>query len=341
MQHSKITYQQSGVDIDEGNKLVDNIKPIAKSTARKGSGGLIGGFGALFDLKPLNYKDPILVSATDGVGTKLKIAIESRVHNSVGIDLVAMCVNDLIVQGAEPLFFLDYYATSKLEANLATEVIKGIAEGCLQAGCALIGGETAEMPGMYRDNDYDLAGFAVGVVEREDILPKNNIMAGDVILGIESSGLHSNGFSLVRTILGQHNISLTDDFNGKNFASELLTPTKIYIKSTKSALKTGKIKALAHITGGGLLENIPRILPSNVTARIIYDSWPRQEIFKWISQFVELAEMQRTFNCGVGMIAITAQEDADIILKMINDEGVKAYTIGEIIKFNNQAITIE
>ena len=326
-----LTYKDAGVDISAGNKLVEKIKPFAKSTIRAGADANLGGFGALFDLAKCGYADPILVSATDGVGTKLKIAKELNQHNTIGIDLVAMCVNDLIVQGAEPLFFLDYFASSKLSIDVASEVIKGIADGCKIANCALIGGETAEMPGLYNDGDYDLAGFSVGVVERANILPKQNIIAGDVILGLKSSGVHSNGFSLVRYILQNGNITLNHKLSdGKTIGDALIEPTKIYVKSCLSAIKTGKIKALAHITGGGLVENIPRVLPSNLSAQINYSSWQLPAIFQFLQSQgnVTNAEMHRTFNCGIGMVLIVAKDDVVEAKARLMAEGEEVLEIG-------------
>ncbi|MSP34040.1 MAG: phosphoribosylformylglycinamidine cyclo-ligase, partial [Rickettsiales bacterium] len=294
-----LNYKQSGVDIDAGNELVNRIKPFAKATKRLGVASDLGGFGALFDLKKCNFKDPVLVSSTDGVGTKLKVAIDVNKHDTIGIDLVAMSVNDLLAQGAEPLFFLDYFACSKLSVDQASDVIKGIADGCKLANCALIGGETAEMPGMYKQGDYDLAGFAVGAVERDQILPRET-KAGDVLLGLKSSGLHSNGYSLARLILEKNNIKFGDKFpnSEKTVGEILLTPTKIYVKSCLEAIKTGKVKALAHITGGGLTENLPRVLSKNTQPQIDYNSWTKPEIFSYLQKLGNVAdeEMHRTFN---------------------------------------------
>jgi phosphoribosylformylglycinamidine cyclo-ligase len=304
---NSLNYKDAGVDIDAGNELVTRIKPFAKSTIRPGADASLGGFGALFDLAKCNYQDPILVSATDGVGTKLKIAQMLDKHDTIGIDLVAMCVNDLVVQGAEPLFFLDYFASSKLSLDVAADVIKGIAEGCKQANCALVGGETAEMPGIYQVGEYDLAGFSVGAVERGEVLPKNNIKAGDVVLGIKSSGPHSNGYSLIRHVIKERNIDINHKLeSGRTLAQAMIEPTKIYARSCLNAIKTGKVKALAHITGGGLLENIPRVLPENLEAKINYDSWKMPEIFEFLQEQGNIAdtEMHRTFNCGIGMILV-------------------------------------
>lgn len=328
--NKSLNYKSAGVDISAGNELVERIKPFAKSTVRTGADADLGGFGALFDLAKCNYKDPILVSSTDGVGTKLKIAKDLNKHDTIGIDLVAMCVNDLVVQGAEPLFFLDYFATGKLSLDVASDVIKGIAAGCKMANCALIGGETAEMPGLYGEGDYDLAGFTVGVVERENILPKN-VAKGDVILGLKSSGVHSNGFSLVRYILKEKNIGFDHQLpSGKNLGEALLEPTKIYVQSCLSAIKTGKVKALAHITGGGLLENIPRVLPKNLHAEIDYSSWKLPELFQFLKDAgnVEDKEMHRTFNCGIGMVLVVDKNDISTVKTKLAEFGEEAFEIG-------------
>ncbi len=328
-----LSYKQAGVDIDAGNELVNRIKPFAKATSRIGANSDLGGFGALFDLKKCNFKDPVLVSSTDGVGTKLKVAIDSNKHDTIGIDLVAMSVNDLVVQGAEPLFFLDYFACSKLEVEVATDVIKGIADGCKLAGCALIGGETAEMPGMYKAGDYDLAGFAVGAVERDQILPKETVK-GDVLLGLKSSGLHSNGYSLARYILSQNNVKFSDKYSDdKTVADLLLTPTKIYVKSCLEAIKTGKVKALSHITGGGLTENLPRVLSKNVTPKIDYNSWTRPEIFDYLQKLgnVKDEEMHRTFNCGIGMVLVVAKGDEAEVAAVLKQMGEEVSVIGELV----------
>jgi phosphoribosylformylglycinamidine cyclo-ligase len=327
-----LNYKDAGVDISAGNELIERIKPFAKSTIRAGADASLGGFGALFDLAKCGYKDPILVSSTDGVGTKLKIAKDLNRHDTIGIDLVAMCVNDLVVQGAEPLFFLDYFASGKLSLDVASDVIKGIADGCKMANAALIGGETAEMPGLYGEGDYDLAGFTVGVVERENILPKN-VAADDVILGLKSSGVHSNGFSLVRHILKERNIDLNHKLpSGKTLGDALLEPTKIYVKSCLNAIKTGKVKALAHITGGGLVENIPRVLPKNLTADINYSSWQLPELFQFLQNEgnVENHEMHRTFNCGIGMVLVVAKNDVELIKTKLAEFGEEAFEIGTI-----------
>jgi phosphoribosylaminoimidazole synthetase len=320
-----LNYKQAGVDIDAGNELINRIKPFAKATKRLGADSDLGGFGALFDLKKCNFRDPVLVSSTDGVGTKLKVAIEVGKHDTIGIDLVAMSVNDLVVQGAEPLFFLDYFACSKLEVEVATQVIKGIADGCKLAGCALIGGETAEMPGMYSGGDYDLAGFAVGAVEREEILPRET-NAGDVLLGLSSSGLHSNGYSLARYILQQNSIKLTE------MGEELLTPTKIYVKSCLEAIRSKKVKALSHITGGGLTENLPRVLSKNVTPKINFKSWKRPEIFDKLQLLGKVTdeEMRRTFNCGIGMVLVVEKNHAEEVKNILIQTGEEVSVIGEL-----------
>jgi phosphoribosylformylglycinamidine cyclo-ligase len=299
--------------------------------------GDLGGFGGLFDLKATGYKDPILISATDGVGTKLKIAQEFGIHSTIGIDLVAMCVNDLVVQGGEPLFFLDYFATSKLDVSVTTEVVKGIAEGCLQSGSALIGGETAEMPGMYLPGEYDLAGFSVGAVERAALLPKNNIATNDVVLGLASNGIHSNGFSLVRAVIKIASLQLNEaaPFNPtKSIGSELLEPTRIYVKSCMSAIEAGGVKALAHITGGGLIENIPRVLPQGFSVDLYGDTWELPAIFSWLADTGNITpiELARTFNCGIGMIVIVAPDQSQNLQKVLRDNGEIAFPIGKVVK---------
>lgn len=328
-----LNYKQAGVDIDAGNNLINRIKPFAKATQRIGADSNLGGFGALFDLKKCNFNDPVLVSATDGVGTKLKVAIDVDKHDTIGIDLVAMSVNDLVVQGAEPLFFLDYFACSKLDIDVASQVIKGIADGCKLAGCALIGGETAEMPGMYKDGDYDLAGFSVGAVERDQILPIET-KAGDVLIGLKSSGVHSNGYSLARLILEKSSVKFSDKFSDTQTVGEaLLTPTKIYVKSCLEAIKTGKVKALSHITGGGLTENLPRVLSENIAPQIDYKSWDRPEIFNYLQKLGNVSdeEMHRTFNCGIGMVLIVDQADADEVQNILQKAGEEVSIIGKLI----------
>jgi phosphoribosylformylglycinamidine cyclo-ligase len=333
---NSLTYRDAGVDIDAGNALVDAIKPLAKSTSRPGAESALGGFGGLFDLAAAGFNDPILVAANDGVGTKLKVAIDTGLHTSVGIDLVAMCVNDLVVQGAEPLFFLDYFATGKLAVEDARDVISGIAEGCKQAGCALIGGETAEMPGMYGEGDYDLAGFAVGAAERGKLLPRANLAAGDVLLGLASSGPHSNGYSLIRRVVETINGDLETPapFDAsRTLGDALLTPTRIYVKPLLAALReTGALKALAHITGGGFTENIPRILPKGVSAEIDLAKISPPPVFGWLSRAGGIAdlEMLRTFNCGIGMIVIVDKEQADNVTRILQREGETVTAIGTL-----------
>jgi len=331
-------YKEAGVDIDAGAELVEKIKPAVKRTARSGMMGGLGGFGAMFDPKAAGYNDPILVSSTDGVGTKIKIAIDANRHETIGIDLVAMCVNDLVVQGAEPLFFLDYFATGKLEVGVAQKVIEGIAKGCEIAGCALIGGETAEMPGMYQAGDYDLAGFTVGAVERDRILTGEGIKEGDVVLGLPSSGVHSNGYSLVRKIMKEtqgYTYESSAPFDKSiTMGDALLAPTRIYVKPLLKALKTGGIKGMAHITGGGLTENIPRVLPSDVCVTLDAKSWTRPGIFGFLAQAgkVEASDMARTFNCGIGMVVIVDAAKADEVIKVLKDNNETAHKIGTVTK---------
>jgi len=320
---------------------------LAKATARRGADAGLGGFGALFDLKAAGFHDPILVTTTDGVGTKLKVAIDCNQHDTVGIDLVAMCVNDLIVQGAEPLLFLDYYATGKLDVSAGKRIIAGIAEGCKQAGCALVGGETAEMPGMYAAGDYDLAGFALGAVERDRILPHNNISVGDIVLGLASSGVHSNGLSLVRKIAAQEKLSLSAPapFDAsKTLGEVLLEPTRIYVKAALQAVRSGHVKAMAHITGGGLLENIPRVLPEGMGVWLGATSWTAPSVFRWLasSGAIDPMEMARTFNCGIGLVAIVASEHAEEIIKILTSAGEKVFRIGEVeLNRSEQRVTLE
>jgi phosphoribosylformylglycinamidine cyclo-ligase len=336
MSKKGLTYAQSGVDIDAGNRMVELIKPLVKATARPGADAEIGGFGGLFDLKRAGFKDPVLVAANDGVGTKVKIAIETGLHATIGIDLVAMSVNDLVVQGAEPLFFLDYFATGKLDPEIGAKVVKGIAAGCRQAGCALIGGETAEMPGIYHGDDYDLAGFAVGAVERGAILPRNDIRAGDIILGIASSGVHSNGYSLVRKVVAKSKLkwSAPAPFDKKKkLGAAVLTPTRIYVKSCLAAIReTQAVKALAHITGGGFPDNIPRVLPKNLGARIDISRIPVLPVFRWLAATGGIAEkeMLRTFNCGIGMIAVVDARGAAKVSAILKREGERVVQLGEI-----------
>jgi phosphoribosylformylglycinamidine cyclo-ligase len=325
------SYRDAGVDIDAGDRLVESIKPFAARTLREGVLAGIGGFGALFEV-PKRYSEPVLVSGTDGVGTKLKLAFRLDRHDTVGIDLVAMSVNDILVQGAEPLFFLDYFACGKLDVPTATAVVRGIARGCEMAGCALIGGETAEMPGMYPPGEYDLAGFAVGVVEKSRIINGSSIVAGDAVLGLASSGPHSNGYSLVRRILDSSGADLSSDLDGRSLGDALLAPTRIYVKALLATLQQATIKGLAHITGGGLVENIPRVLPGNVTAELARAAWARPRIFDWLQRTgnVEDAEMHRVFNCGIGMAVIVAREDEDRVAHLLAQGGETVYRIGEI-----------
>jgi len=327
-----LSYRDAGVDIEAGGELVERIKPAVARTHRPGVLSGLGGFGALFELPLDRYRKPVLVSGTDGVGTKLKLAIEAGIHDSIGIDLVAMCVNDIVVTGAEPLFFLDYYATAKLELDIAADVISGIAQGCEQAGAALVGGETAEMPGMYSSGDYDLAGFSVGIVEKSDIIDGSQVGVGDALIGIASSGPHSNGYSLIRKILEVSDSQLTDTLGGHTLAECLLAPTRIYVKPLLSLCKAFNIHALAHITGGGLTENVPRVLPAGTRAVINTSTWQPPEIFDWLQQHgnVEPQEMYRTFNCGIGMVVCVAQADADAVIAHLKAEGEDARLIGEI-----------
>lgn len=334
-QKTSLTYADAGVDIDAGNALVDRIKPAAASTKRAGVMDGLGGFGAMFDLKAAGFKDPVLVSATDGVGTKLRIAIDTGHVNTVGIDLVAMCVNDLICQGAVPLFFLDYFATGKLDVDSAAQVIEGIAEGCRQANSALVGGETAEMPGMYEADDFDLAGFAVGAMERGAMLPAG-VAEGDVLIGMPSSGVHSNGYSLVRKIVEQSGLGWDAPcpFGDGTLGQALLEPTRIYVRPAVAALNTGGLHGLAHITGGGLTENLPRALPKGLGAQIDLNSWSRLPVFDWLIKGAGLdqAEALKTFNCGIGMIAIAAADQADDVMAALVSEGVEAMRIGTVTK---------
>nr|WP_295463482.1 phosphoribosylformylglycinamidine cyclo-ligase [Mesorhizobium sp.] len=341
---NSLTYAQAGVDIDAGNAMVEKIKPLVRSTRRVGADGEIGGFGGLFDLKAAGFADPILVAANDGVGTKLRIAIEAGRHDTIGIDLVAMCVNDLVVQGAEPLFFLDYFATGKLDPDQGAAIVSGIAAGCRMAGCALIGGETAEMPGMYHGDDYDLAGFAVGAAERGALLPTDDITEGDVLLGLASSGVHSNGFSLVRRIVTLSGLKWTDPapFDpSKSLGEALLEPTRIYVKSILAAIRgTHGIKALAHITGGGYPDNIPRVLPKDWAAELDLGSIDVQPVFDWLSKTggVEAKEMMRTFNCGIGMVIVVAAGQAAQVAAVLQSEGETVTPIGRIVPRRDEAV---
>jgi phosphoribosylformylglycinamidine cyclo-ligase len=329
--NSSLSYKDAGVDIDAGNALVDRIKGAVKRTRRPEVMGGIGGFGALCEL-PTKYKQPVLVSGTDGVGTKLRLALDMNKHDTIGIDLVAMCVNDLIVQGAEPLFFLDYYATGKLDVDTAADVVSGIADGCVQAGCALIGGETAEMPGMYEGEDYDVAGFCVGVVEKEDIIDGTKVSVGDALIAVGSSGPHSNGYSLVRKILEVSGADKNEELDGRTIGEHLLEPTKIYIKSALKMIEKHDIHAISHITGGGFWENIPRVLPEGTKAVIDGNSWEWPVIFQWLQEKgnVETREMYRTFNCGVGLIVALPKDQAEAAVALLQEEGENAWVIGEI-----------
>jgi phosphoribosylformylglycinamidine cyclo-ligase len=330
---NRLTYKDAGVDIQAGNDLVDRIKPSVKSTNRPGVMGGIGGFGGLFDLKAAGYEDPILVAATDGVGTKLRIAIDTGLLESVGIDLVAMCVNDLVCQGAEPLFFLDYFATGKLSVDEGAAVIEGIAEGCRQAGCALIGGETAEMPGMYADGDFDLAGFSVGAMERGRALP-DGVIPGDVMLGLGSSGVHSNGYSLVRRIVADSGLDWgsPSPFGEGTLGEALLAPTRIYVPALMPLIRDGLVRGFAHITGGGLTENLPRVLPDNVAATVSLDAWDLPPVFDWLIRQAGLAEAEalRTFNCGIGMVVIAKGDFYTDAIKMLEDAGETVHQLGVI-----------
>ncbi|MFT3719895.1 phosphoribosylformylglycinamidine cyclo-ligase [Pseudorhodoferax sp.] len=345
-----LSYKDAGVDIDAGDALVERIKPLAKKTLREGVLAGIGGFGALFEV-PRRYREPVLVSGTDGVGTKLKLAFEWNMHDTVGIDLVAMSVNDVLVQGAEPLFFLDYFACGKLDVDTAAAVVGGIARGCELSDCALIGGETAEMPGMYPAGEYDLAGFAVGAVEKSKILTGRNVAEGDVVLGLASSGVHSNGFSLVRKCIERAGAGLPAQLDGKPFRQAVMEPTRLYVKPVLAALaahpadaaSSGGIKALAHITGGGLLENIPRVLPEGLGAQLAQGSWPRSELFAWLQQTAGIGdhEMNRTFNNGIGMVVVVAPEDADAVAATLRAHGETVHRIGRIVpRGQDAAVTL-
>ncbi len=326
-----LTYRDAGVDIDAGDALVENIKPLARRTLREGVLAGIGGFGALFEL-PRRYRNPVLVSGTDGVGTKLKLAFETGRHDTVGIDLVAMSVNDILVQGAEPLFFLDYFACGKLDVGMATEVVAGIARGCELAGCALIGGETAEMPGMYPAGEYDLAGFAVGVVEKDAIIDGSTIAPGDAVIGLASSGAHSNGYSLIRRILAHSGADLSSAFHGRPLREAILAPTRIYVKPVLELMRTVPVKGLAHITGGGLLENVPRILRDGLTAELVRGAWQRAPLFDWLQQAggVDEHEMHRVFNCGIGMVVVVDPAHEAQALGILTAAGETATRIGSI-----------
>lgn len=340
---NSLTYKDAGVDIDAGEALVARIAPAAKATRRSGADAALGGFGGLFDLKAAGFADPVLVAATDGVGTKLKVAIDTGLFAGIGQDLVAMCVNDLVVQGAEPLFFLDYYATGKLEVESAAVVIEGIARACKESGCALIGGETAEMPGLYRKGDFDLAGFSVGAVERGNILPKTAAMGqGDVLIGVASSGVHSNGYSLVRRVVTDSGLGYDAPapFDaGKTLGQALIAPTRLYVKSALAAIRTGAVKGLAHITGGGITENLPRALPDGLDAAVDLGAWTPLPVFGWLSKSAGIAasEMLRTFNCGIGLVVVTSAGTAGQVIDAFGDTGEKAVRIGSLVKGDGEA----
>ncbi len=330
-----LTYRDAGVDIDAGNALVDAIKPLARRTSRPGADAMLGGFGGLFDPKAAGFNDPVLVAATDGVGTKLRIAVDCARHDTIGVDLVAMCVNDLVVQGAEPLFFLDYFACGRLDTGVAEAVVAGIADGCAEAGCALIGGETAEMPGMYAEGDYDLAGFAVGAAERGNILTGDKVAEGDVILGLASSGVHSNGLSLVRRVVDASGLDYAADAPfapGVSLGEALLAPTRIYVKSCLAALGAGGVHGFAHITGGGLTENLPRVLPDGLAASLTLGAWPVPPVFEWLAREggISDAEMRRTFNCGIGMTVIVAPETAAAVRAELESASETVHEIGRV-----------
>jgi len=341
---SGLSYADAGVNIDAGNELVQRIKPLVAKTKRPGVLGGIGGFGGMFELPVDRYRHPIMVSGADGVGTKLRLAIELGIHNSIGIDLVAMCVNDIIVCGAEPLWFLDYLATGKLDVEQAQQIISGIAEGCVQSGAALLGGETAEMPGIYTGDDYDLAGFAVGVVDRDNIIDGSQVAQGDGLIAIASTGPHSNGYSLIRKIIAGHDLKspIPGAADTRSLGTQLLAPTKIYAKTLASLLKEHSVNAIAHITGGGLTENIPRVLPENTVARLNCDSWKLPDVFDWMRETgnVNDAEMLKTFNCGVGMVLVVKDEDAPAVVRSLNDYGETAWLMGAIESGNGEPTVV-
>jgi phosphoribosylformylglycinamidine cyclo-ligase len=337
-----LSYKDAGVDIDAGNALVERIKGVAKRTSRPGVMAGLGGFGALFEL-PTGYKNPVLVSGTDGVGTKLRLAMDLNMHDTIGIDLVAMCVNDLVVAGAEPLFFLDYYATGKLNVDVAADVVSGIGTGCEQSGCALVGGETAEMPGMYEGEDYDLAGFCVGIAEKDELIDGSKVADGDVLIGLASSGPHSNGYSLIRKIIEVSGAKLDDDLAGQPLGKALLEPTRIYVKSLLRLLKESQVNAMSHITGGGLQENIPRVLPDDCKAVIDTSAWTFPPVFQWLQEQgnVEAYEMYRTFNCGVGMIIAVPASEKDNALAILKDAGEDVFVVGTIAKLQGDEEQVE
>jgi phosphoribosylformylglycinamidine cyclo-ligase len=343
-----VSYRAAGVDIDAGNALVERIKPLARATARLGSDCSIGGFGGLFDLRACGFRDPVLVATTDGVGTKVLVALEVGQFDGIGTDLVAMCVNDLVVQGAEPLFFLDYYATGALQVEAAATVIASIAAGCREAGCALVGGETAEMPGLYRAGEFDLAGFAVGAVERDGVVTGAGIQAGDVILGLASAGVHSNGFSLVRKIVAASGLGYAAPMPfapGQTLGAALLAPTRIYVRSCLAAARTGKVQGFVHITGGGLIDNTPRVLPETLAARFNGAAWPVPPVFRWLrtaaGSAVAPLEMLRTFNCGIGMVAVVRREDAETVRQVLTAHGETVFEIGEIIPRTTEPVVFD
>jgi len=338
-----LTYKDAGVDIDAGEELVARIAPAARTTRRSGADADLGGFGGLFDLKAAGFKDPVLVAATDGVGTKLKIAIDTGLFDGIGQDLVAMCVNDIVVQGAEPLFFLDYYASAKLDVDAAARVIQGIARACKESGCALIGGETAEMPGLYAKGDFDLAGFSVGAVERGHVLPRTaEMVAGDVLIGVASSGVHSNGYSLVRKVVEKSGLSWDAEAPfapGKKLGEALLTPTRLYVRSALEALRVGGVKGFAHITGGGITENLPRALPEGMDADVDLDSWTPSPVFGWMAKSAGIAapEMLRTFNCGIGMVAVVSEKSSGHVIEAFQQCGDKAMRLGHLVPGSGEA----
>ncbi len=343
MEKLPLNYKDAGVNIDAGNQLIEKIKPLTAKTRRPEVLSGLGGFGALFELPWARYQQPVLVSGTDGVGTKLKLAMSMQKHDTIGIDLVAMCVNDIVVSGAEPLFFLDYYATGRLNTDTAASVISGIAKGCKLAGAALTGGETAEMPGMYQGEDYDLAGFCVGIVEKKEIIDGSQVQPGDVLLGLASSGPHSNGYSLIRKVIETQNTDLGQPLGDTTLGEALLAPTRIYVKSLLELKNTLKIKALSHITGGGFLENVPRVLPPNTVARIQSDSWEWPEVFHWLQENgnIDTKEMYRTFNCGIGMLVCVAPEDAETTISLLEQMGEKVYHLGEITVGSDRSPAVE
>jgi len=340
-QTKSVTYRDAGVDIDAGNRLVERIKPLVKATHREGVLGGIGGFGGLFQLDTQKFSEPVLVSGADGVGTKLRLAIDLGIHDTVGIDLVAMCVNDVIVQGAEPLFFLDYYGCGHLDEDTATAVISGIAEGCRQAGAALVGGETAELPGMYSEDDYDLAGFCVGIVDKSALIDSRSIAPGDKIIGLASSGPHSNGYSLIRKILEQSDLTATSPWEDSTLGKTLLTPTRIYVKSILKLIQASKVHAIAHITGGGIPENLVRVLTPGVDALVNINAWERPAIFSWLQEQGNVAEAEilRTFNCGIGMMVIVPANEVDNALQSLTSSGETALVLGEIVSGSGQVQT--